>query len=79
MKDKQVEGYGKFQRKDGLYVGHWKEGQQHGKGKDVWNDQSYYKGSYLNGLKHGKGFFKFEDGSYYDGDWVADKMEGYVM
>ena len=51
------------------YDGMWLNDEQHGQGKETWQDGSEYIGEYMMGKKHGSGKYKWQDGSCYNGVW----------
>lgn len=57
------------------YVGKYKNGKHHGKGKLTWTDGAVYTGDIKEGLFHGKGTFIWNGSKYY-GDWKDDKKHG---
>jgi len=58
------------------FVGDWKDGQLHGKGKFSFGDGSYYEGHYQDDARHGTGVMTEANGSVYEGEWVADARHG---
>jgi len=68
---------GPYQLKSGsVYLGQWKNGQKHGRGKLAWEDGSLYEGQWVNNMSNGKGRLIHSDGDVYEGDWVDNKAEG---
>ena len=65
-----------------IYIGQWKNGAKHGKGKQVafsykiWSDGSIYEGYSKNGMANGKGRLIHADGDVYEGDWKDDRAHG---
>jgi len=51
-----------------IYIGQWKIGQRHGKGKQYWTDGSFYEGYWKTGMANGKGRLIHADGDIYNGD-----------
>ena len=76
------EGNGKYIYENGeYYLGQYKNGKRHGKGKkyEIYNNERklVYEGEYLNGIKHGKGKMYYSNGNIqYEGDWINNKREG---
>ncbi len=50
---------------------------RHGKGKQVWDDQSIYEGYWQNDKANGKGRIIYANGDAYEGDWKDDKANGH--
>eukprot|EP00898_Chlorokybus_atmophyticus_P009134 jgi/Chlat1/9221/Chrsp98S08478 len=65
----------KFDNGD-VYVGEWKEGKPHGKGKYDWADRSWYDGDWIEGQQYGRGSYAWASGAKYEGDWVDGYMQG---
>jgi len=61
---------------DSTYVGDFKDGLAHGRGKVTFDDGSTYEGDWLDDKKHGKGKYIYNDGSMYEGDWLDDQRHG---
>jgi hypothetical protein len=59
-----------------IYIGQWKKGQKHGKGKQIWSDGSIYEGYSKNGMANGKGRLIHADGDVYEGEWRDDRAHG---
>lgn len=59
-----------------IYIGQWKNGNKHGKGKQIWSDGSIYEGFSKNGMANGKGRLIHADGDVYEGDWKDDRAHG---
>lgn len=59
-----------------IYVGQWKNGQRHGRGKQYWSDGSFYEGYWRNNMANGKGRLIHADGDVYEGEWKNDKAHG---
>ena len=58
------------------YIGQFKKGKRHGKGKSYDKDGNlFYEGDFINELPNGKGIMYF-DGNKYEGDLVDGKFEG---
>lgn len=66
-----MDGYGVYVHSDqSKYEGQWKEDQRHGKGKEVWADDSaVYEGEFVMGIKEGLGTYKWGDKSSYNGQF----------
>ena len=58
------------------FVGDWKDGQLHGKGKFSFGDGSYYEGHYQDDARHGTGVMTEANGSVYEGEWQDSKPHG---
>jgi len=50
-----------------VYLGQWKDGLKHGKGKMIWENGSVYNGFWLNDKACGYGRFIHPDGDVYEG------------
>jgi hypothetical protein len=77
-------GHGKFKYSDGEYDGEWRNGMRHGRGKEVWADDTTYEGEWSEDRKHGRGVSKYAvdgkaslPGHSLDYSWNAgDKYDG---
>ena len=58
------------------YSGEWKNGQQNGKGIEMWDDGRKYVGEFKNDKRHGKGIFTVPDGTKYEGQYKENKQDG---
>ena len=58
------------------YIGNFKNGKNHGKGKMIFGDGYSYNGLWSNGLFDGKGIAEYSDGSIYDGNFKMGKRHG---
>lgn len=58
------------------YVGQWKDGNKHGKGKFTQTDGRTYNGSWKDNYIHGFGRFSYPTGEYYEGEYIQEKSEG---
>jgi hypothetical protein len=58
------------------YVGTWKHGKRHGKGKMTLKSGESYDGEFRDDKRDGQGTYVFGDGSTYIGGWRHDKMHG---
>jgi len=58
------------------YSGEWKNGQQDGKGIEMWKDGRKYVGEFKNDKRHGKGIFTVSDGTKYEGEYKENKQDG---
>ncbi|CAD8195671.1 unnamed protein product [Paramecium pentaurelia] len=59
-----------------VYIGQWKNGQRHGRGKQIWQDGSLYEGYWYQNVACGKGRLIHSDGDIYEGEWRNDKAHG---
>jgi uncharacterized protein (TIGR02145 family) len=57
------------------YVGEWKNGKRHGKGKLKWRTGGLYEGIWKNDLRSGKGVFSSQEGIY-NGHWKGGERSG---
>jgi hypothetical protein len=55
------------------YVGDWKDGKQHGRGKKTWPDGTCYEGNWEGDKQHGIGTKTWPDGERYEGEWKDGK------
>lgn len=80
LKDKDLEKLptlGPFELENGaIYLGQWKQGSRHGKGKQIWGDGSVYEGLWKNGMANGYGRLIHADGDVYEGQWEDDRAHG---
>ena len=54
--DKQLPRLGPYEFENGaVYIGQWRQGVRHGRGKQYWNDGSFYEGYWRNNMANGKG------------------------
>ena len=60
-----------------VYIGQWKFGFRHGRGKQIWKDGSIYEGYWRNNTANGYGRLINADGDVYEGEWLNDKTHGY--
>jgi hypothetical protein len=51
------------------YVGGWREGKQHGYGRERWFDGLTYQGGWYDGQCHGHGVWIHIDGRSYESTW----------
>ena len=59
-----------------VYIGQWKHGRRHGRGKATFADGGSYVGQLKNGHHHGRGKRIFSDQSSYEGEWKNDRSHG---
>lgn len=74
----KFEGKGTFKDLEvgSTYVGKFKDGYQHGSGKETYKDGSVYDGQFKESSKHGLGILKFPDGGKFSGDFKNDLIDG---
>ena len=79
--DFKQHGEGAEYHADGSEVasGQWREGKQHGRGKQTFLDCSCYVGQFVAGRQSGLGQFTWSDGSVYMGEFRDDHMNGLGM
>lgn len=58
------------------YIGEWKNGKKHGKGKLMIGQNSYYEGDFLEGEISGSGDRYFPNGSHYHGSFLNGEFNG---
>ena len=63
----------------GEYSGEWNPSkkERHGRGIQLWNDNTIYIGQWKNDKINGKGKLTNPIGDYYEGDFINDNAEGY--
>lgn len=76
VKDGQRDGYGTYTHSGDAYVGEWKNGCPHGKGKYTFHNCESYEGDYVNGQRFGRGIYTYKDGTIYEGDYANGVQEG---
>jgi len=55
------------------YVGEYKDGKKHGKGRYTWSDGGIYVGNWKDGKEHGHGTYTSPSGRKYVGEWREGK------
>ena len=63
-------------KKRQTYVGEFKNGNFHGKGKYSFENGNSYEGDYRDGVQHGRGTYKLSNGEKYVGEYQNDKRHG---
>ena len=58
------------------YVGEYKDGKKHGKGRYTWSDGGIYIGNWKDGKEHGHGTYTSPVGTKYVGEWKEGKYDG---
>jgi hypothetical protein len=61
------------------YIGKMFEGQMHGMGKLIYENDEFYNGDFVRGKRHGQGEYVYADGSTFKGSWTDDKICGEVF
>lgn len=76
--DGKFEGKGTFKDFEvgSTYVGKFKDGFQHGSGRESYKDGSVYDGQFKESSKHGMGILRLPDGGKYSGDFKNDLIDG---
>jgi hypothetical protein len=70
-------GFGVYRWKDGRkYIGKFKNGKPHGKGKDFATDGSIYEGTFVNGQKRGYGIVTKKGQKVKEGFWESNVYKG---
>lgn len=59
-----------------LYKGTWKMNKRHGRGIQLWPDDTYFTGEWFNDDANGRGRLIKPDGSMYEGNFVDNKRHG---
>jgi len=71
-----ADGFGTAKGRD-TYIGGFKKGLTHGKGKYLWANGDKFQGNYKNGKKNGEGHYTWADGGYFLGNFYNGKKHGY--
>ena len=58
------------------YLGKYKDGKKHGKGRYTWSDGGIYVGNWKEGKQHGQGTYTTPAGRKYVGEWKEGKYNG---
>jgi len=58
------------------YLGEYKDGKKHGKGRYTWSDGGIYVGNWKDGKEHGQGTYTSPVGRKYVGEWKEGKYDG---
>ena len=75
----RMEGQGTSRDAAGcVYVGTFRRGAAHGRGKCTWSQQWEYEGEWVMDRREGRGTLRqlVEDGEVYTGEWKQDKWHG---
>ena len=59
-----------------VYVGEFRYGEEHGRGRLTWTNGDCYDGEWQNGNRHGWGVITFASGGQYNGDWQKNEKHG---
>ena len=61
----------------GRYVGRVKDGNKHGRGKQIWiNPTESYEGDWRGNQRHGRGVYRWSNGNRYEGDFRNNERTG---
>ena len=60
-----------------VFEGQWYKEKRHGRGTQVWKDNSRYDGQWKNGKANGYGRLIHGDGDVYEGEWKDDTACGH--
>jgi hypothetical protein len=71
-----AQGLGKLSRKDGVYLGDWKNSLQHGNGRYQHQNGAWYQGQWKEGKPHGLGKMLTPEGKVFSGTWYEGVFEG---
>ena len=63
-------------RQPKVYIGEFKSGVKHGRGKLSYANKDMYEGAWQDNKRHGEGTTTFADGDKYEGAWQDDKRHG---
>jgi hypothetical protein len=74
-----IEGLGKkfCLKKKVLYEGYFKEGELHGHGRMISDEQHFYVGQFEGARFYGRGRYSWPNGAWQEGQWINNKMEGF--
>ena len=50
-----------------MYEGYWENDLKHGRGCDIFPNNSYHEGQYLNGKPDGIGTYRYSNNEQYEG------------
>lgn len=70
---------GKLTRADRVLEGTFEDDRLHGKGKQTYNNGSYYEGEFNMGQIHGNGKYCFSDTEWVEGEFVEGQINGKAM
>ena len=64
-----AQGMGRLIRKNGIYIGEWKDSLQDGTGTQHMYNNTWYQGQWKQGKPHGQGKVKTLEGKVFSGTW----------
>lgn len=64
-----AQGMGRLIRKNGIYIGEWKDSLQDGMGTQHMYNDTWYQGQWKQGKPHGQGKVKTLEGKVFSGTW----------
>ena len=67
----------KYDNKEMIYEGNWKNGKPDGLGVLTIIDGPKYQGGFSNGVKNGYGLLSWQDGKVYAGEFQNNDMHGF--
>lgn len=59
-----------------FYEGEFKDGNMHGRGKEIYANGDIYEGEYKDGKKHGRSKYTWANGDFYEGGYKDGDMHG---
>jgi hypothetical protein len=71
-----AQGMGRLTRKNGIYIGEWKNSLQDGNGVQHMYNGTWYQGQWKQGKPHGHGKVKTLEGKIFSGTWNEGVFEG---
>ena len=76
LREKNADGHGEYHYPDAKYVGEWKNGKYHGKGKINFYNGNNFEGQWRDGKFIGLVTYNFPDGGIYIGGWKDGNQHG---
>ena len=71
-----AQGLGRLTKKNGVYIGEWKNSLQDGNGMQHMYNGTWYQGQWKQGKPHGHGKVKTLEGKVFSGTWNEGVFEG---
>ena len=77
--DFRPHGEGTQYRADGSEAasGQWRDGNQHGHGKQILLNGDCYEGDFVDGTRSGLGTYTWAEASMFEGEWVDNECSGF--
>ena len=76
FKNGYPEGFGILKDTNGIFIGQWKEGEPHGKGKQISKEGNSWEGVYINGSLQGLVTHSFKGEILFKGQYKNDVAHG---